>query len=51
MPFKSYEQEWYLRLNHPDIWKRWAEKYGSYTGSKQSRRKKNKRKTSKRKKK
>lgn len=32
MPFKSHEQEAYLKHNHPDIYKRWVKKYGHYKG-------------------
>ena len=34
MPFKSYAQEAYLKHNHPEIYKRWIKKYGSYKGKK-----------------
>lgn len=29
MPFKSEKQRAYLWANHPDIAKRWSDKYGS----------------------
>jgi len=29
MPFKSYKQQRYMFLKHPEIAKRWADKYGT----------------------
>ena len=29
MPFKSKAQRTYLRINRPDIYRRWARKYGT----------------------
>lgn len=28
MPFKSEKQRTFLKINHPDIYKRWKKKYG-----------------------
>ena len=30
MPFKSKEQEHYLRMNEPKIYREWMDKYGPY---------------------
>ena len=28
MPFKSKKQQDFLRINHPEIYKKWKKKYG-----------------------
>ena len=33
MPFKSKKQEQYLRLNEPEVYRDWKNKYGSYKGA------------------
>jgi len=33
MPFKSQEQETYLRINEPEIYQRWVDNYGHYNES------------------
>ena len=33
MPFKSKKQEQYLRLNEPEVYSDWKNKYGSYKGA------------------
>ena len=33
MPFKSKEQETYLRINEPEIYERWKKRYGLYKGA------------------
>ena len=38
MPFKSKKQQDFLRINHPEIYKKWKKKYGSK--SKKTRKKK-----------
>ena len=44
MPFTSYEQESYLKHNHPEIYKRWLEKYGHFRGKKKKKKSKRKKK-------
>jgi hypothetical protein len=31
MPFKSKKQQDFLRINHPEIYKKWKKKYGTKT--------------------
>jgi len=33
MPFKSKEQERYLQINEPEIYREWVEKYGHFKGA------------------
>ena len=33
MPFKSKEQERYLQINEPEIYRDWVEKYGHFKGA------------------
>ena len=33
MPFKSKKQEQYLRINEPEVYRDWKNKYGSYKGA------------------
>ena len=33
MPFKSKEQERYLQINEPEIYRDWVEKYGRFKGA------------------
>lgn len=36
MPFKSYKQQEYMFINHPEIAKRWAKTYGTLKKNKTS---------------
>jgi hypothetical protein len=50
MPFASAEQEYYLKMNHPDIWRRWVKKYGHAPGYKKKLRQRKRNTSTKRKK-
>lgn len=30
MPFKSRDQEVFLKINNPKLWREWVKKYGHY---------------------
>jgi hypothetical protein len=42
MPFKSFKQQEYMFINHPEIAKRWAKHYGTLKKPKTSSEKKKK---------
>jgi len=44
MPFKSKEQEIYLRINNPELYKEWVRKYGHFRGKKKKKKSKRKKK-------
>jgi hypothetical protein len=40
MPFRSKKQEKYMWANHPEIAKKWEDKYGPYKPKKKKKKKK-----------
>jgi len=39
MPFQSKEQEDFMRINLPKIWREWVKKYGRFRSKRKSRKK------------
>jgi len=42
MPFASIDQEYFLMINHPDIWKKWVSEHGHAKGWNKRKRRKSK---------
>lgn len=46
MPFNSARQEYFMMINHPDIWRKWVADYGHHSGFKAYVKKKKRHKSS-----